>query len=343
MYLRIYFEDLRGDEKILTFAVSFSMLEEKGCFDSKMKNERTSNLELYRIMSMLMIIAHHFVVNSELNTIIYYDLWNRRSLFYLVFSSYGKTGINCFLMITGYYMCKQEITLRKFVKLYGEILFYRVIIDLIFIMYGYQDFSFGLAIKRLLPFSSIGSGFTSGFTAFWLSIPFINIFLNNVNEKQHIKLISLLVTIYVVLGTLSFTGIFVVTMNYFSWFIVIYITASFFRLYPKPLWDNMCFWGVITSLLLVISVISIVYETWRLSSGEGLAPDYWLSGPNKIFAYGLGISSFLFFKNLSIPNSKIINAFGGSTFGVLLIHANSDAMRRWLWDEIVKTGYILFG
>ncbi len=33
--------------------------------------------------------------------------------------------------------------------------------------------------------------------------------------------------------------------------------------------------------------------------------------------------------------SRFINAVGGATFGVLLIHANSDTMRQWLWRETV--------
>lgn len=47
------------------------------------------------------------------------------------------------------------------------------------------------------------------------------------------------------------------------------------------------------------------------------------------------VASFMYFKDLKIPQSKLINAIGGATFGVLLIHANSDAMRQWLWKETV--------
>lgn len=44
---------------------------------------------------------------------------------------------------------------------------------------------------------------------------------------------------------------------------------------------------------------------------------------------------FLWFKNMNIKYSKLINAFGAATFGVLLIHANSNAMRTWLWKDTV--------
>lgn len=32
---------------------------------------------------------------------------------------------------------------------------------------------------------------------------------------------------------------------------------------------------------------------------------------------------------------KWINTIAASTFGVLLIHANSDTMRQWLWKDMV--------
>lgn len=42
------------------------------------------------------------------------------------------------------------------------------------------------------------------------------------------------------------------------------------------------------------------------------------------------------FKNLNIKQSKLINTIAASTFGVLLIHANSDTMRQFLWKDVLK-------
>jgi Trk-type K+ transport system membrane component len=49
-----------------------------------------------------------------------------------------------------------------------------------------------------------------------------------------------------------------------------------------------------------------------------------------------GICAFMFFKNINIQYNKWINMMGASTFGVLLIHANSDSMREWLWVHTLK-------
>ena len=48
-----------------------------------------------------------------------------------------------------------------------------------------------------------------------------------------------------------------------------------------------------------------------------------------------GLSVFMYLKNLNIKNSKFINTVAASAFGVLLIHANSDTMRRWLWQDVL--------
>ena len=48
----------------------------------------------------------------------------------------------------------------------------------------------------------------------------------------------------------------------------------------------------------------------------------------------MSISLFMLFKNINIKYSKTINTIASTTFGVLLIHANSDAMRKFLWQDI---------
>lgn len=61
-----------------------------------------------------------------------------------------------------------------------------------------------------------------------------------------------------------------------------------------------------------------------------------MADSNKILAVVTAICLFMFFKNLNIKQSKLINTIAASTFGVLLIHANSDAMRQFLWKDVLK-------
>ena len=87
-------------------------------------NSRLSNFELYRIIVMLLIVAHHYVVNSGVEPLMAENPLAAKSIFLYLLGMWGKTGINCFVLITGYFMCKKQITLRKFLKLLLEVEFY---------------------------------------------------------------------------------------------------------------------------------------------------------------------------------------------------------------------------
>jgi len=289
------------------------------------KTQRSSNLELYRILCMVMIVAHHFVVNSGVGSPMSVEPTSPNTLFLLLYGAWGKTGINCFLMITGYFMCTSKITLRKFVKLMGQIYLYRWLIYPIFLIAGYETFSPGRIFKLIMPVWGFNDNFTSCFIGFWLTIPFLNILVQNMTKRQHELLLLLMLTMYMLLG--SIPG-FNVAMNYVTWFGIIYFIASYIRLYPNPLFDKRIFWGWMTLMCLVIASVSIFVMRRLINGGY-----FFVADSNKLFAVAIAVSSFLWFKNMNIKYSKVINAFGAGTFGVLLIHANSDAMRTWLWKD----------
>lgn len=284
---------------------------------------------------MLLIVAHHYVVNSGLSSRIVAAPMALRSLFLLLFGAWGKTGINCFVLITGYFMCTSRITAKKFVKLVLEIEFYKLIFWLIFWLSGYERFSISGLVYALLPITSLATGFSSCYLVFYLLIPFLNALLQSIGEKQHICLLLLLSFAYIVIGTLPKIN---VTMSYVSWFVVLYILAAYLRLYPKKLFANTRLWGWATLGMLLISAISVVGMTWlgvRLGRREMAFFYYFVSDSNKLFAVLLSLSGFLFFKNVRVPYSRLINTVAASAFGVLLIHANGDTMRRWLWRDVL--------
>ena len=126
--------------------------------DRQTDRQRNTNLELFRIISMLFIVAHHYVVNSGMMEQMSANPFAINSLFFYVFGAWGKTGINCFVMITGYFMCKSHITVKKFLKLLLEIEFYKIIIFLIFVIIGYQSFSISSIAKAVIPVRIVSDG-----------------------------------------------------------------------------------------------------------------------------------------------------------------------------------------
>ncbi len=301
---------------------------------SESEKVRSSNIELYRIIVMLLIIAHHFVVNSQIINPTFEHFWSWRSVFLQLFGAWGKIGINCFVIISGYFMCTSRVTVKKFVKLLGEVMFYRITIQSIFWIAGYSEFSLKAFIKLLFPVMSVEKGFTDAYLVFYLCIPFLNILLKNLCEKMHILLLLFCSFTYVFFGTIK---IFPLEMNYVSWFIVLYFFGAYIRMYPKPFFENKNLWGWISTVFVTLCAVSVVLGSWIHTKIPYLLTYYFVTDSNTILALMTGISTFLFFKNIKLRYNKWINMIAATAFGILNIHANCDDMRSWLWEDVLQT------
>lgn len=305
---------------------------EKEIMEKMYAGGRNSAIELFRIITMFIIVAHHYVVNSGLSTLAYNNPASANSIFLLLFGWGGKTGINCFVLITGYFMCKSNITLRKFLKLVLWTEFYIIVLTVIFVLTGRKELNINI-IKSLLPVSSVADGFSSAYLVFYLFIPFLNILIKGMDKKQHLLLICLCVCVYSVLATLNLKVVF----NYVTWFSVIYIIGAYLRLYPEKWFESKKLWGIGTALSILLSWSSILMPILLFKR----ATYFFISDSNKALALTTALCAFMFFKNLDIKQSKIINSIAASAYGVLLIHAGSDTMRQWLWyDTLHNTDYM---
>ena len=306
---------------------------------SKRPIQRDSNLELFRCVTMLLIVAHHYVMNSGLlasDGPVWGDPWSLRSLFLLLFGAWGKTGINCFVLITGYYMCQSAITGRKYFRLLAEIYVYRMVIVAIFALTGYNPLTMKRLLLLLLPFTELDRNFTGCFIMFYLFIPFLTIFVKNMTARQHVWLMALSLFIYTILEPLPLIN---VPMHYVSWFMVLFLVSSFLRLHADEYMErknNMRNIGGLL-LLLIIDIASIIAISWLSQRMPRLnRMSYFFMGEsNRPLPFLTSVMAFVFFKRLRLSYIPIINIMGSSTFGVFLIHTRGAAMRRWLWGDLL--------
>lgn len=80
--------------------------------------DRNSNIEALRIISILLIICHHYVIHgfSEVENI---SMMNQYLLGIL--SLGGKLGVTCFILISGYYMINIRFTVKKCLRIVFEV------------------------------------------------------------------------------------------------------------------------------------------------------------------------------------------------------------------------------
>ena len=298
---------------------------------------RDSNFELFRIVLMLLIIAHHYVVNSGLSELYDFNNITGNMIFLQLFGFAGKIGINCFVFITGYFMIKSQFKFQKLLKLYLEIKFYKLVIYVLFLMTGYEVFSVSGCLKTVFNIAyGVEAGFTGTFIFLYMLIPFINEMLLNLNQKLHLILIGILVFLYTIISTFLFHD----TYSNLGWMITTYIIAAYVRMYPCKWFEDkkLYIWSTIFSVALSWASILVVDF---VGSKVGFKNYYHMVvNEHKFLALACSFSLFMLFKNIKIKQSKVINTVAASTFGVFLIHIISDTMIRFLWKDVLhNTSY----
>lgn len=298
------------------------------------KKVRESNIELFRIFLMLMIISHHYVVNSGLTGLYNPEKITGNMIFLEFFGWGGKTGINCFLLITGYYMCQSKFTWRKFWKLVLELKFYVLTIYTIFLLSGYETFQYQMAYKKLFSITmEFGRGFGGTYVCLFLLIPYLNKLISAMSKKEFKGLLLTLLSIQTFISTFVFNKYF----EYLSWYVTVYLIGSYIRLYsPKWMTDMkfVCRLLVVSILFVILTILGLTYVSYHV--GRMINTYYFVSDSNKLLALFSSVSFFQFFLGLKMKPNNIVNTIASATFGILLIHTSGDTMRRFLWKDLFQ-------
>ena len=288
--------------------------------------ERNSSIELFRIISMFLIVMHHYVVNSGISSLYETGSANINQYVVQLLGAWGKTGINCFTLITGYFLIGKECPPKRAFKLWGEYFFWTIFCFGFLALYDKSIISISDLIKGFfMPF--LGSGYLAVVLYMFLLVPALNKLISNLTQKEYIGLLTVLLLYYTIIPSFTLNQHF----DFLVWLCVIYLIGGYLKLYPlKILTKNK-----IVLPLLIISFIGLCSTIVVISKCVNASAVGWfVSDANKIGALVVSILSFSFFLNLKPTKSKIINTIAGTCWGVLCIHANSNPMREFLWKRL---------
>lgn len=291
------------------------------------KNIRQSNFELLRIISMLMIVAHHFAVHSN------FDFTNSYigfSKFWIHFVQlWGKVGTNIFILITGYFLVTStKFNIKKIITFWIQVFTYSIILYLIPIVIKFGDFSIGNFTMHLFPISFSFWWFATAYFFLYLFSPFLNKFLNSLDVKTYKKFIVLEAICFCLIPTFLNVN---PAGNNFIVLIFVYSIGGYFRLHPLNLKHSPKYYIFIALL--------IALGTYLINVALDLMAYYFESIPYsptylyKIYTLPMlliAIFIFLGFTKISLKYNAFINLIASATFGVYLIH-EEPFIRILLW------------
>ena len=299
-----------------------------------MKKERSSNIELLRIIAMMLIIAHHSVVHGGLSKL---GDSNFNNLLILFMGTGGKLGVNVFVIITGFFDVGKKFKVGKVAAVEGSCWFYGILCAIGALIYGTVTFDSIKISQFAFPLWNNLYWFMTCFAILYCLSGYINKLIENISKN---KLAILIVILFVINFASSFRFLRLypafgkMGQNRLVWFVMLYLIGAFLRLYPNTFTKNIKqeLIALAGFMVLYVSKIAIGGFT-KTTITYALFSDFSL-----IFA----ILLFLIFKNIKMGCIKPINVIASCMIGVYLFHDN-PFIRQIIWKKISNIGGYVSG
>ena len=300
--------------------------------------KRDINFELLRILCMFMIVVWHYNTHGG-------ALYNTELLNFILASTtqaFCAVAVNCFVLITGYYLVIKKFKFEKIFRLWCKVFFYSFTIFVIFIILGKTNISDANTLRSILPIINNNYWFITAYFVLYLTFPFLNILIKNISKSQYIYLLVILSIFLIFVNNFSPFEDSIFNINRggsYIWFVFLYLLAGYIRLYYKDKENKYSYLliYIICCILsassnMIIQILSYRYDFLKTYIG--------ISYNNATVCSALGaIMLFLFFKNIDIKNKKFDNMIitvSSTTLGIYLIHDNPYVCSV-LWKNILHT------
>lgn len=299
---------------------------------SEIKTKRNSSIEALRIISMLLIIAQHYVVHGGYSSEAFMS-FTPNVVFLKILTMFGYSACTIFALITGYYYINLDTDrkyYRRLLYVIGQCLFYSLIIYVIMTVINGFQLSLRELINALFPYF-YGNWYFVFYLVLLLFVPYINVFLKSLDEKQYRNMLIVVFVLFVLIQTF-FGNIY--SLNNLDFMFMAYIYGAYYRLYKERFTysnNKNLLYAILCFVLICLSVIVFDYAGVLLNNDKFIKYDYyfmsWYSLPSFLFS----LFAFMYACNRQSYN-KIINLFASSVFGVYLIHDSN--LKTVIWEKI---------
>jgi len=305
-----------------------------------LKKTRNANMDILRIISMFLIVFLHSIDHSG----VLESVKQGTVMYHYVYFGYclAQVCVNCFVLLSGYFMIESKFRPSKLVQLWIEVVFYSVVIRLIFFATGLKAFSFASLISCFIPVITGRYWFITIYFGMYLLSPFLNMAIKAMNKKQFTACNIILFVLFSVWSSIypSIKG-----MNSgggwgLAWFIVLYFFAAWIRLYYIP--NKKIIAKTVVFFAIPVALTFALFISNRLGIDKLNHMVHNLYKYDSVFAIIMSLLLMLIFANINIKQgvfSKVAICVAPFTLGVYLIHAHAD-VSPWSWDVINLPQYL---
>lgn len=285
------------------------------------KKQRESNMELLRIVAMLLVMVVHANFRALPVPTAHEIIAEPTSKFLMFFTeAVSVIAVNVFVLMSGWF------GIRPKAKRLGELLFQVLFFGLFGIVVCWvfapdrllTTPQYGSAISRLFMCGETDYWFVKTYIALYLISPVLNAFIEKASQRQFATVLIAFFVFQCAYDWLSNATKWMASgysLTSFAWF---YMLARYMRLYPVKLWQKgKWFDACVYACYVAILTIAMFFIKKNGLRGGIL---YFYSCPLVILG---AIHFMLFFTKLPPFSNKIVNWVAISSFAIYLTHSSN--------------------
>lgn len=276
---------------------------------------RQANIELLRIISMLLVLVIHYNVGTNGQTT-HEMVMNEplKAIGVASLKSLSFVCVNCFIIISGYFGIRWKW--KRLCNYLFQISFWGGMIHLIAVALGFCEFSIIQMLNNMTLFLVNGNWFFVTYLGLYMFAPLLNAFIEKVSTKElgiWVLVFYAFQTIfgYVAKNCIEFSQGLTFVSFIGLYMLGAYIKKSEIRIFKCGAWTNLAIYLGVGALCVVMSMVA---------NYIGFTKDvYSYISPLQIIQT---VYLFLFCKSLTIrKGEKIVLFFSSSAFAALLMHS----------------------
>ncbi|MGO3387909.1 acyltransferase family protein [Latilactobacillus sakei] len=275
-------------------------------------NKRNYGVDIARILSMLMVVFLHNLLNGGiLKNLDIID--NPFNMIYWIIENFSIVAVNIFAIITGYLMVGKKVHYKKLVSLWKNVIFWSIFICVIFYFLGYPLKTHTIIIS-FFPTIMKNYWYFNAYIMLVLFIPFLNAGIKAIDFLLFEKIVFCLTLFSVTMGLIGhwfelggYSGI---------WLMILYLIGSYIKMSPRVKRLKSIHLISAYSLSMIISLLA-EYVSIRYIGGE----ERWLNYLSPMVVLS-SVTLFILLTRIDIKNEKVkrlVSVISPLTFTVYLI------------------------
>lgn len=299
--------------------------------------ERMANLELLRIVSMLLIVVLHFLGKGGWLTELTEASMPRMGYAAWGLEALAIGSLNVYMLLSGYFLIESSFKVKRLLQLFLQVLFYSIAIGVIAAAFGYlpeEGFSIYYLAALCLPVSTSHYWFMTAYFLMYLFAPLLTQGVKKLTQKQFQTVLFLLIFVVCIVKSVVPIKLSTDMQGYDCiWYMCVFLMAAYIRLYGIPFFKNAGR-SLLTYLVSAAGIFALAFalrflylRTGKLSTMLTVSYNY-----NHILTLLASVAFFCFFCHVKIKQgafSRFVCRIAPYTLGVYLWHEHIAIRYEW--------------